>query len=159
MGYKATPPELRFWKFVAQKGPAECWPWTGTLSSYGYGQFKVSNRPVRFKGAHRFVFEMLNGPQPPEVVVRHSCDNPICCNPAHLSGGSHADNVADKVARGRQRGVPQPGAFNPRARLQDDDVREIRASKESHSVVAKRYGVHKQTVAAIRQRRNWSHVT
>lgn len=34
-------------------------------------------------------------------VRRHTCDRPNCINPDHIISGTHADNVQDKVSRGR----------------------------------------------------------
>jgi hypothetical protein len=42
-----------------------------------------------------------HGPIAEGVVIRHSCDNRPCCEPLHLLSGTHADNVQDRVARGR----------------------------------------------------------
>jgi hypothetical protein len=90
-----------FWARVDMRWPDGCWPWTGgkriSASGRNYGV-------VFFEGkvqlAHRVAFRLARGYWP--LNGRHSCDNPPCCNPAHLLDGTHADNMADKVARGRQ---------------------------------------------------------
>jgi HNH endonuclease len=61
---------------------------------------------------HRLAWEIANRRLVPAgAVVRHSCDNPPCCNPTHLSVGSNADNTMDSIRRGRRRtvlrGLPQ----------------------------------------------------
>ncbi len=61
--------------------------------------------------AHRLSFYLHHGYWP--NVCRHRCDNPGCYNPYHLEDGTHADNVADRVARGRTVG---PYQRNPKVR-------------------------------------------
>jgi hypothetical protein len=77
-------------------GPDACWPWLGARFSYGYG--KVRDRGL-FKYVHRLVFMLVTGCRPDAVM--HRCDNPPCINPAHLDGGSLADNARDMWAKGR----------------------------------------------------------
>jgi hypothetical protein len=73
--------------------------------------------------AHRRALELATGQSiPAGQLVRHSCDNPPCCNPAHLSTGTHADNAADMVARGRS---TRGRAVGGRRRLRDDDTRRL----------------------------------
>ena len=52
--------------------------------------------------AHRISYEIHNGPVPVGRQVLHRCDNKTCTNPTHLYAGTNADNMRDKVARGRQ---------------------------------------------------------
>lgn len=81
-------------------GPDACWPWTGMVSPRrGYGRLKTdSNHEIR---PHRIAYALVNGPIPAERLVCHRCDNPLCCNPAHLWLGSDGDNVQDAIAKGR----------------------------------------------------------
>lgn len=84
----------------------------------------------------------------------HTCDNPPCVHPAHLRLGTHADNVADKVAKCRQARGERIGA----ARLTEADVFVIRArlgSGETQVSIAEDYDVSRSTIAAIKTRRNW----
>lgn len=57
--------------------------------------------------------------------VLHSCDNPPCCNPAHLTLGSQAENVSDMLAKGRQ--VVLRGERNGRAIFSDETVKNMRS--------------------------------
>jgi hypothetical protein len=75
--------------------------------------------------AHRVAWELTHGPAAPELFVCHKCDNPPCCNPAHLFLGSPADNVVDMVRKGRNNALR--GEQHKRAKLCRADVAEIRA--------------------------------
>jgi len=103
--------EERFWSKVDVRGPDECWPWRAARYENGYGQFYVGNK---HGGAHRMAYYLATGEKP--EVVRHTCDNPPCCNPKHLLGGTHADNAHDREERGRGRGN-WTSEHNPAARL------------------------------------------
>jgi hypothetical protein len=91
-----------FWEKVDRKSDDECWPWLASLARGGYGQFTTSRIDGRkWHRAHRFSFEAHKGPISDGDVIMHSCDNPICVNPNHLSAGTQRENIADREAKGR----------------------------------------------------------
>ncbi|WP_413252757.1 HNH endonuclease [Streptomyces griseoaurantiacus] len=85
-------------------GPDACWPWVGFIPPQGYGQFTADD-PVgkrRNYKSHRWLMGHLRGKElEPDEVVLHSCDVRKCCNPRHLRIATHAENMADMVAKGR----------------------------------------------------------
>lgn len=70
--------------------PRECWLWMGVIKKTGYGEFKVSGRPVL---VHRFSYERFVGPIPPGLVVDHLCRVRHCVNPEHLEVVTLGENV------------------------------------------------------------------
>jgi hypothetical protein len=96
----------RFWQKVDRCGPDECWEWLTGLSRWGYGAFSVGGRAGGNVYAHRFSFELHVGPIPQGLWILHSCDNPPCVNPAHLSLGSSSVNQLERTARGRRPAPP-----------------------------------------------------
>jgi hypothetical protein len=112
-GRKVIPAEERFWAFVPVRGDG-CWEWSGSVTEKGYGQFGDGRRPNNVR-AHRFSWELANGPIPDGRIVLHSCDNPPCVNPAHLRLGSDAENTADMIAKGRAAWQKNPSP--PRIKL------------------------------------------
>lgn len=160
---RTVPAIERFWPKVDQSGgPDACWPWIGKKRD-GYGRFYFSaarSAPVLVQ-AHRIAFELVNGPVPPEIDVCHTCDNPPCCNPAHLFLGDNADNTADRTAKGRTYcGPMNQGAANGRARLTPQLVAEIREQYVrggvSQAALARVYGVVPQHISNIVRRTRWA---
>ena len=91
----------RLWGRVDTGGEADdCWEWTGARTALGYGRIKGDRCTVQ---THRLAYELTYGPIPDGLFVMHSCDNPPCCNPAHLAVGTNADNVHDSMRKGRAR--------------------------------------------------------
>lgn len=122
----------------------ECQLWPFATFKDGYGKIRVGDKWLR---THRYVFERVNGISP--EVVRHTCDTPLCCNPKHLLGGTHADNMADKKERGR----------GYKSKLVASQVLEIRSSYDNNAdELAEKYGVTIWQILNIIRRRNWQHV-
>lgn len=84
-------------RVVRSADAAGCWLWCGAKNNKGYGVIRVAGRGCL---SHRVAFELMNGPIPLGLVVRHRCDTPLCCNPSHLELGTMADNTADMLQRG-----------------------------------------------------------
>lgn len=104
--------EERFWSYVDQRGPDDCWLWRGSTSA-GYGRF-TPEHGVRVR-AHRFAFELRLGPVPEELQLDHVCHNRDrmcpggvvcvhrrCANPAHLEPVTQIENLQ----RAHQRRIP-----------------------------------------------------
>ena len=80
--------------------PTPCVLWQGAANG-GYGTRLTGERKSYL---HRWVWEQVHGPIPEGMVVMHRCDNPPCFRYDHLRLGTHADNVADRIAKGRPHG-------------------------------------------------------
>jgi len=126
-----------------------CWEWSGDYNSKGYGRMKCSEGS---KQAHRFSWEYHNGKKIPDsMLVLHSCDNPICINPSHLSLGTHRKNMEEMVERGR----------SIRSGLSEDDVRAIKRflnGKMTVTELAIKYRVNYIVIYNISTGLTWAHV-
>lgn len=167
MVMKAGDPVKRFWSKVDKSG--ECWLWTASLDSAGYGQININRRLVL---SHRYSFSLANGPIPPGMLVCHTCDTPRCVRPDHLFLGTHADNAADMCRKGRvatgersasilHRHRRPRGERHPKARLTEEMVREIRRRRESGEgirAMARELGMGHTTISLIVRGLTWTHV-
>jgi hypothetical protein len=93
----------RFWEKVSPEPNSGCWLWAGSANEHGYGELWFGQRNER---AHRLSYEYLVADLPSAWLVCHRCDNPACVNPEHLFVGTHKQNTADMIAKGRH--VPAP---------------------------------------------------
>lgn len=161
----------------------ECRVWVGYRDPRGYGRTKVDGV---IELVHRVTWREKHGPIPPGMEVCHRCDNPPCREESHLFLGTHADNMADMVAKGRgtnakaiaanlSRDVPANyearnklrdtgyadmlrGSEHPGAKLNDRAVVEIRASTETQQRLADRYGVSRGLIGHVKRGASWRHV-
>lgn len=147
----------RYLAKVDQRGPDECWPWTACRNPFGYGTF----RGITEQLAHRYGYRLHTGPIPEGMQVCHTCDNPPCQNPRHWFLGTHADNHADKMRKGRARTRPRPGSSNSQAKLTEDDAAAIRdryLAGETQRALAAVYGVAQTTISKIVRGARWTSV-
>lgn len=126
-----------------------CWLWTGSKENHGYGLAYTGHKPDGRKDrhyAHRIAYAMAHGFVPAHLEVMHSCDVPRCVNPAHLSLGTHQQNIADREARGRGK------KDSPSIRkITVDGVREIRESNQPSAYFAQKWNVCVSHINRIRR--------
>ena len=150
--------ESRFWEKVAIRGPEHCWNWTRSAYPYGYGAAWFGGKQRR---AHRVAYRLQNGEIHKGAVIRHTCDNPSCCNPAHLLLGTHKDNTQDAVKRGRM----ASGSRHGRSKLTEEQIAEIRRRYTAYcpvngrNALAIEFRVHRQHIMKIVMGTRWSSTT
>ncbi len=179
---KATPET--FWAKVARSDKDACWPWIGRYTRRGYGALTYHQR---LWNAHRLAYTLTYGPIPDGMMVCHSCDNTLCCNPSHLWLGTNADNMHDAhvkgrmaqgehwrdvhmatLARGERNGKythPERSARGERVntnKLTSEQVLAIRARYAQGGItqaeLAHEYGVNKPAIYKIVHGLNWKHL-
>lgn len=143
----------RFWSKVDIRGESECWEWTATRHPRGYGVFWFNGKNVR---ANRYALEQTEDVPFDGAICLHSCDNPPCCNPAHLRWGTHQDNVDDKLLR---RG-PMKGEQSAHAKITNHIVAEIyrgRLDGLTISEISESLSLPDTTVENVYVGRAWQH--
>lgn len=162
-----TPPDLqpqdilRFWSKVKIRTTNNaCWLYMGERQTRSpYGSFTFWRGGRRRVNAHRIAFLISTGIWS-LLDICHHCDNPPCCNPAHLFKGTRADNMQDAARKGRTR-TPK-GIASPRAKLNDDAIKFIRETWASRAMTRKAMAeMFKVSMGAIQQvtdGRRWKHV-
>ncbi len=144
--------ELSFWRSVDRKDKDDCWLWQKGTTKDGYGMLNFRGRTEL---AHRVAYFLGNEETiMPFVVIRHTCDNPPCCNPNHLLAGTQNDNVQDMVIKERNR----QGEQHQFAKLIEQDILVIFALKEkgySHQTIADNFGVDKSIITRILNGHAW----
>jgi hypothetical protein len=152
--------EARFYskvyKFAEEKGG--CWEWIGYKNPTWYGQFACKlNGKKKVVLSHHYSWYLYTGFMPKALIICHKCDHPYCVNPDHLFLGTHADNVNDKVSKGRQ----TRGETNASAKLTDEKVREARELYKNgmkDKQLSLLFGVHESTMRSITRNETWRHL-
>lgn len=150
----------RFWSKV-EKTPT-CWLWTGSTNSGGYGSMSFYGHIC---GAHRLMLVWMGQLKHPihdgdgaRNIVLHSCDNPRCVNPAHLTIGTNTQNQREAYARGL-RTAPK-GSDHANSRLTTEQVRDIRRLYDTGQMLqiplAKMYGVSQAAISLITRRKTYT---
>ncbi len=150
------------------KAKNDCWIWTGTIGSDGYGKAKRDGKTVR---AHRLSYAFYKGDIPANTCVCHRCDTPLCVNPDHLWIGSHIENELDKTQKGRR--SPSPSVSHPerlpkgeshhKAKLLDGTV-EVIYQMGVQNMTAEQIKesleleVHPSSINRIISGKGWSHL-
>jgi hypothetical protein len=146
--------EERFWKGVIKADG--CWIWKLSKDKNGYGIFRGMIGQTEFTKAHRYSYALHTGDLLIGMQSLHSCDNPSCVNPLHLSSGTNADNMRDKVQKGRSR-VPV-GEKNGHAILTERQAKRILKDPRTYAEIAFEYNVAPSTIGSLKQRVSWKHL-
>ena len=131
-----------------------CSVWSGRTRN-GYGRFFMEGK---LHTAHRVSWQFHNGPIPDGLHVCHQCDNRSCVNPNHLFLGTNADNVADKVSKGRQWLSREN---HNEAKLTEVDIpiiRQFLADGWTPLQCAEIWGVTRRAISYIKTGKNWGYV-
>lgn len=132
-----------FWSRVTKTDG--CWTHSGSLGSHGYPQATGFGRYS--EPAHRVSWLIHHGSIPAGLFVCHRCNNRLCVRPDHLYVGTHKQNMDDMARVG-----------HPRRKLTEDNVREIRSSRDASTRLAARMGVTQRVVWMVRQGLTYRHV-
>lgn len=138
----------------ANRDPSKCWIWEGGKGGDGYGRFWAKGKNL---AAHKAAVIRAGGEIPPGKLVTHSCDTPMCVNPAHLIVTTHARNMQDMVARKRH----AHGEKSPVAVLTEAQCRHIIEQVESGATVrglALEMGVARSTLRNVAKGFTWRHL-
>lgn len=140
----------QFLRHVQPEPNSGCWLWVGAVINVGYGKFQKG----KLMSAHRASYEIFCGDIPDGLHVLHKCDNPLCVNPAHLTLGTHADNMKDRQDRGRT--FHPTGESHGRAKLKEKDVLAIRSSNKTQAELARFYKVSPSLICQIKHNLLWA---
>lgn len=121
----------------------ECLIWRGAFNTDGYPRAtrkRVSTgQSYSNVKVHRHIFEHIHQTRLFESdIICHSCDDPRCLNPSHISVGTASSNMQDRDFRGR--------TFNAVSCLEIDSIKELSFRGFSGVCIAKQLGINVKRV-------------
>ena len=129
-----------------------CWEFIGAKTGAGYGALNVGYK--KQESTHVLAYKLTKGNILKGLIVRHTCNNKICCNPDHLILGTHQDNKNDEMALG----MHVKGSKQGQAKLTENDIPVIRKLLNdgfTGTEIARLYDVSSTTIYYIRSGQNW----
>lgn len=126
-----------------------CWVWTGRLNATGHAQIEVGGVLTL---VHRACWQANERPLVRRQPLLRTCQTPGCINPDHHIATTRREFFHHLVETGKHLGrVPEWGCRKPRIRkLTPEMVAEIRATTISATILAKKFGVCRTSVWAVR---------
>lgn len=148
----------RFWEKVEKGGDDDCWLWQGAISD-NYGRLIIDGKAHLSHRISKMLDMGLSHPDEIKLQCLHSCDVPLCVNPAHIFTGTHADNMADRNAKNRQRG--SAGERNGNSKLDSQKIILIRWAFKagvSRRFLSSVFGVSTTNISHIVNMKTWRHI-
>ena len=153
----------RFLSYIDIKDDVSaCWLWTAARDRKGYGKYSYPRKADTDKqvAAHRAAYVIASG----ETIVStqyvcHECDNPPCCNPAHLYIGNARTNMRDRDQKGRQaRGEEQGSSVLTREQVTEIRRLYLADTTLSQIRIGKMFGVRSNTIHNILKGTSWGDI-
>ncbi len=155
----------RFWSKVAITANDEkCWEWQASKRGNGYGRFTITKSTMNKSSyiSSRVAYYIKNNVDPIGKVIMHSCDNPSCVNPKHLSIGTYKENSIDREKKNRSGSSFKKGENNIKSKLNENEVREIRERYSNGNItqkeLGKEYGTNGHYINSIINKKRWKHI-
>jgi len=149
----------RFYAKVLLPNESGCMIWTGGKNEKGYGLIHLNKKMNK---AHRIAYLIYYGYLPHDMEVMHSCDNPICVCPDHLSLGTHKENMTDAKNKNRTYLIPpRKGRLNNKTVLTEENVKEIRKLLQDgcrKKDLSRKFNVTMENIRCIELRKSWKHI-
>jgi predicted XRE-type DNA-binding protein len=149
-----TQDDLRRFEMYLIKGTG-CWIFTGgQRGNNNYGGFTLHRKNI---AAHRFAYIVYVGQIPPDLLVLHKCNIPLCCNPSHLYLGTAQNNANDRDSQNRL--LHNSKEQHPMHKLTQEEVNQIKllcAAAIPQRQIAKQFNVTQAAISAINRGRNWT---
>lgn len=129
----------------------ECWEWQYGFQNHGRTPC-VSYLGLRM-AARRLALMLHTGSSLEGMLVMYTCGNKACVNPDHLKSMTKEKAMSKLAAKAstKARNVKIAATKRAQSHVTPSIAHEIRLSTERSDTLAKRHGVSKSTVYAIRR--------